>query len=93
MSDYILTVSQAILGAQIPVYTLFGKKEVNIKPGTNHGDTVILEGLGVPANAQNPKKGDHVVTLKIDMPKRLNLKQENILKAFWEEYQKSKNVV
>ena len=43
-SDYYLTISEAILGTKLKVYTIYGQKEVEVPPGTTHGTTVVLKG-------------------------------------------------
>ena len=42
-----ITVTQAILGATVKVETLEGKKDIKIKAGTVHDDTIKIENGGV----------------------------------------------
>lgn len=80
-SEYYLTISQAILGAKLNIYTIYGLKEIEIPPGSHHGDIVRIKGFGPKA----PQKGDHVLNLKIDVPKKLNNKQESVLADFYQK--------
>jgi molecular chaperone DnaJ len=83
-SDYYLTISEAILGTSLKVYTIYGAKEVKVPPGTNHGDSITIKDHGTKL----PVKGDHILNLKIDVPKRLNPSQEALLKKFHALYKK-----
>ena len=80
-SEYYLTVSQSILGTKLNVYTIYGLKEVEIPPGTNDGDSIRIEGYG----PKSPQKGDHILNIKIDVPKKLNKDQESVLKEFYQK--------
>jgi molecular chaperone DnaJ len=65
--------TEAILGSSKKVETLTGKVDVKIKPGTTHDTQLKLQGLGVPKLPPNQtQRGDHVVTVKIAMPKKLS---------------------
>lgn len=45
---YYLTISQAVLGSKINVKTLDGNSaEINVKPGTQHGEKHIMRGMGI----------------------------------------------
>ena len=46
-SDYYLTISEAILGKTLNIHTIHGKKKVEISPGINHGEKIILKGYGI----------------------------------------------
>ncbi len=72
--------TQAVFGTSIEVPTLYGKKvRVKVPPGTKGGTKLRLKGLGLP-NRQG-FKGDQYVCIQIDVPKRLNKKQEELLRA------------
>lgn len=81
-----LTISQAVLGDQIEVRTLTGKKKVSIQPGTIHGSKQRLVGEGVTKLDQNSNsKGDQYVVFSVIIPTQLNPEQRKIfesLKAF-----------
>ncbi len=74
--------SEAILGANVEVSTLYGKKKISIPPGIQSGDTIKLPGLGVPRLYPNERsKGDHLIHILIRIPTKLNSAQrEAILK-------------
>jgi molecular chaperone DnaJ len=59
--------TQAVLGADIPVQTLDGPETVNISPGTQHGTIVKLRGHGVP-RLDGRGRGDLLVHVTVDIP-------------------------
>lgn len=75
--------TQASLGAKIEVPTLTGKAEVKIPRGTQHGQLFRLTGLGVP-DMRSGRPGDEIVQVVIEIPKKLNKKQEQMLRDFAE---------
>ncbi len=83
-SEETIPMTTAALGGEIEVDTLDGKRVIRVPKGTETGDTVIVEGLGVPElKAQNKsRRGDHVVRLAVKTPKHLTAKQEELLREF-----------
>ncbi|MEI7480249.1 MAG: molecular chaperone DnaJ [bacterium] len=61
--------SDALLGAEIPVQTLDGEIAVKVPEGVNNGEILRLKGKGVPILKQ---RGDILITVKIKMPNRLS---------------------
>lgn len=78
-----ISFSQAALGARIEVPTLTGKAELKVSPGTQHGQLFRLKGLGMP-DLRGGRRGDEVVQIMIEIPRKLNKKQENLLREFAE---------
>jgi molecular chaperone DnaJ len=72
-------VADAALGFEIEVETLDGPKQVDIKPGAQHGVVHILKGLG--ANRIRSKgRGDLRLEIKVLTPSRLDGKQKSLFK-------------
>ena len=61
-----------------------GKAKLKIPHGTRHGTIFRLRGQGV-AVPQGYGKGDHMVTISIDVPKKLSDKQKELLIEFAKE--------
>ena len=62
-----------MLGAEIPVRTLYGNVRLKVTPGTQNDERMKISNYGVqklPPNHQS--KGDHFVTVKLVIPKRLS---------------------
>jgi DnaJ-class molecular chaperone len=76
-SDVRLSIDEAILGADKPVSTLTGKAMVKIPPGTSSGKKLRLRGKGAAAPDQG--RGDHYVTVHIDVPDKLDSKGRKAL--------------
>lgn len=68
----------AMLGATIEVETLEGVEEVEVEPGSQHGDTIRLRGHGLPS-LQNPARGDLHVALKLVTPVKLDEDQRELV--------------
>ena len=57
---------EAVLGATIPLQTLDGKVNLKIKPGTQGGQQLRLNGLGLHAEAG--QRGDLHVVIRVQVP-------------------------
>ena len=74
-----ITITQAILGAEVIVPTLDGKVSYQIHEGTQQGDVFKLKGKGIP-HLNRKGKGDQFVKMNIEIPKNLNSKQKEAVK-------------
>ena len=74
-----ITVTQAMLGAELEVPTLDGKAKFTIPAGTQHGDTFRLRGKGIPY-FRAPGRGDQYITVAVTIPKSLNAEQRELVK-------------
>ncbi|MCA9192585.1 MAG: molecular chaperone DnaJ [Planctomycetales bacterium] len=79
-----LSYSQAVLGTQIEIPTLNGKKSIDIPRGTQSGEVFQLRGLGMP-DPRNGAKGDLLVQTYVEIPKKINAKQEELLRKLAEQ--------
>lgn len=71
----------ASLGGKIDVPTLNGKVQLKIPVGTQSGTTFRLRGHGMP-DLRHGDKGDQLVRVEIEVPKKLTGKQREALEAF-----------
>ena len=83
-----ISFTQAALGAKVEAPTLTGKAELKIPRGTQHGRVFKLAGLGLP-DLRTGRKGDELVQVLIEIPKRLNAEQEKLLRQFAETEDKT----
>lgn len=72
---------EAALGTTAPVTTLEGKEFVSVPAGTQPGNEVKLTGKGFPS-LQGNSRGDHIVTVKVEIPKKLSRQQKELLEQF-----------
>ena len=82
--------TQAVLGGTVDVRTLNGVVEMKIPRGTQVGARLMLRGKGIPrlrASGRGAGKGDHIVHLKMEIPKGVSKRQEELLREFDAEMQ------
>jgi molecular chaperone DnaJ len=79
-----ITLSQAILGSEIPVQTISGRARIKIPPGTQSHTVFKLEGQGMP-DLHSRERGDQLVRVVVDMPKKLSKRQEELLREYARE--------
>ncbi len=82
--DIPISFSQAALGADIKVPSLEGKLKYKIDSGTQTGTTFRLKGKGVE-NLRGGRKGDLYVTVKVEVPTKLNSKQKELIEELANE--------
>ncbi len=78
-----ISYAQAALGATIEVPTLDGKEEVDVPPGTQHGDTVTIKRRALP-DLRSGRKGNQIVQFLLEVPAKLTGRQEELLRELAE---------
>lgn len=73
---------QAALGDTIRIQTVDGQVEYEIRPGTQTGTKVRLRGKGIPSLRNKNTRGDHYVTLVVQVPTTLNAEQKEALHKY-----------
>jgi molecular chaperone DnaJ len=76
-----LTITQAALGATVNVPTLDGDEPLELAPGTQPGQIVVLQGRGMPV-LQGFGRGDQRVLVNVLVPTRLDDDQRRLLEQF-----------
>ena len=74
----------ATLGGEISVKTVNGEVKLKVPAGTATETNFRLRGKGAPHMRNNNNNGDHIVTLYVEVPKKLNKEQKKALEAFRE---------
>lgn len=69
----------AIMGSVVKVKTVEGMAELQIPPGTQPGDVLVLAKKGVPKLNKPSIRGDHLFTIKITIPNRISEKERELL--------------
>jgi molecular chaperone DnaJ len=80
--------AQMALGDAVEVPTLRGRAEMNIPSGTQTGKVFRLRGQGLPL-LEGRGRGDQLVRVFIEVPKKLGERQKELLREFGELEQKS----
>ena len=81
--DKTISFTDAALGNEIDVKTVYGDGKLKIPAGTLTGTVFKLRGKGAP-RLHSESKGDELVKVMIDTPKKLNADQKIALRAFAE---------
>ena len=77
-----ITVTEATLGAEIDVPTLEGMQKFTIPEGTQPGTSFTLKQKGIPYINNSNRRGDLIFTVNVEIPKSLNEKQKEHMRAF-----------
>lgn len=77
-----LTFAQAALGGTVRISTVDGDVEYDVKPGTQTDTRIRLKGKGVPSLRNKNVRGDHYVTLVVQVPTNLNSDAKEALRKF-----------
>jgi len=79
-----ISFTQAVLGDEIEMPTIDGKAKLKIPAGTASETIFRMKDKGLPVVNQDVS-GDEMVKVRIEVPKKLSKKQQDLLKQFDEE--------
>jgi molecular chaperone DnaJ len=79
LSNLKISYLQAILGSKLEVSTVDGPEEITIPAGTQPGTLLTLEGKGVPRLGNPVSRGNHLLTIQIDIPKTVSAEERELL--------------
>lgn len=85
LSEVRVSYLQAILGAKVSVPTVDSKAgleeevELTIPAGSQPGTVLTLEGKGVPRIGNSVARGDHQLTLVVEIPTRISSEERDLL--------------
>jgi len=77
LTDETISVADAVLGSTLLVQTVGGEVKLKIPAGMQSGKKFILKGKGIP-HLQGRGKGDHIVRVVVDIPKKLSRNQKRL---------------
>jgi molecular chaperone DnaJ len=77
--DMPISISQAALGAEVEIPTLKEPVKYRIPEGTQSGEEFRVKGQGIQ-DLRSSGKGDLIVRIRVEIPKRLNDKQKDLLR-------------
>lgn len=83
-SEETISMAEAALGTSLSVDTLEGKVTMKIPAGTQPGEVFRLRGKGMPS-LHSHHHGDHMVTVKVHIPKKLSRKAKEALEILAKE--------
>jgi molecular chaperone DnaJ len=74
---------KAALGGEAEIFTLddncTGTTTIELKPGVQPGDVIVRRGQGVPRVTEHGR-GDHVIQLRVEIPRKLSARQEELMR-------------
>ncbi|HIK40331.1 molecular chaperone DnaJ [Thermoleptolyngbya sichuanensis A183] len=79
LSNLKISYLQAILGSKLEVNTVDGPVETIVPPGTQPGTVITLENRGVPRLGNPTSRGDHLITVQVDIPTRVSAEERKLL--------------
>jgi len=77
-----IKLTDALLGATYSVETLDGAMDIKIPSGITHGELLRIKGKGVPNDGS---RGDFMVKVSIETPKKLSRKAQKLIEELREE--------
>lgn len=81
--DLPISFSQAALGAQVTIPTVYGEEEIPIPAGTQPETVLRLKGRGLPVLGQS-SKGDLLIRVRVWTPERLSDEQQRLFRQLAE---------
>jgi molecular chaperone DnaJ len=78
-----IPMTAAALGTVLPVETFDGEREVEVRAGTQGGETLKLKGLGV-GHLQRAGRGNLYVHLDVETPASMSPEQEELMRQLAE---------
>jgi molecular chaperone DnaJ len=78
VSSVSISYIDAALGTTLKVKTLDGENNLTVPAGTQPGTRFTLSDLGFPS-LETSRRGDHIITTQVDIPKKLSRKQKELL--------------
>jgi molecular chaperone DnaJ len=79
LSEISISYLQAILGCKIQVPTIDGDFDVTIPAGLQPNTVLTLEGKGVPKLGNAVSRGNHLLTVKVEIPTKINHEEQELL--------------
>ena len=81
--DLYVSYPDAVLGAEVEVPTLNGKARLKVDAGTPAGKMLKMRNKGIK-HLNHGGSGDQIIRVNIDVPKKLNSKEKELLKELSE---------
>jgi len=79
LSEARIGLAQAALGTELKVATLDGDESVRVPAGTQDGQKFRLRGKGIPHLRNTKRRGDHILTVRVEVPRDLTQEEKQLL--------------
>lgn len=84
LSELAIAIDEAVLGAKVETPTITGRLIVTVPKGASTGQTLRLKGKGI--KGKGGAMGDHLIRLKIVMPKTIDGELEAFMQTWREKH-------
>lgn len=78
-----ISVPQAVIGDNVEIKTIHGTSILTIPKGVQNGERLTLKGEGVPYLGSDSQRGNHYVTIRVEVPKKLTPAEEKLYKELF----------
>ena len=78
-SDASISYADAILGTSLKVPVVDGEVTIKVPAGTQPEQVLRVKGNGAPALGDATRRGDHYVTVKIDIPTSVSDEEKELV--------------
>jgi len=72
-----ISTTGAMLGTDVEVPTLEGEQDIEIRAGAQHGERIVLRGLGLPS-LESSRRGNQFVLFNVVVPVNLSEEQQEL---------------
>lgn len=79
LSELKISYLQAILGSRLAVKTVDGDEEIDVPAGIQPGTVLTLEGKGVPRLGNAVSRGNQLLTVTVEIPKKVGAEERELL--------------
>merc|ERR1712232_380920 len=83
-SDASVSYIDVILGASMKVPVVDGEVTIKVPPGTQPGQVMRLKGNGAPRLGNPDQRGDHYVTMNVEIPKDVSKEERELVEQLKE---------
>ena len=87
-SEETISYVDAILGASVKTPVVDGEVTIKVPPGTQPGQVMRVKGNGAPRLGNPDSRGDHYVTMNVEIPKDLSKEEEELIQKLKEVREK-----
>jgi len=77
--DLPLSLTEAVLGARVPMTTLSGPVDLVVPPGTQSGQVLRIRGKGMPRRS-GEGRGDLYITAKVEIPRGIDARTQELFR-------------
>jgi molecular chaperone DnaJ len=84
LSELRISYLQAILGCKLEIDTVDGPVELEVPVGTQPGTVLTLDNRGVPKLGNPVSRGDHLITVRVEIPTRIKPEERELVEKLAE---------